>query len=156
MICLLDVSSACLSLLLILSTEVFSVVIVFFNSRIFSASFYVFYILVEDIFYLSVVFLISWNCFCMLSCSSLSICRKIILNILFGNSCISIYWGFSDGLVVKNPPADAEAVNSIPESQRSLWRGDGNPLQYSCMRNSLGKGAWWAMVHGGAKESDVT
>ena len=29
--------------------------------------------------------------------------------------------------------------------------GNGNPLQYSCLENSMDKGAWWATVHGVAK-----
>ena len=46
-------------------------------------------------------------------------------------------------------------MNSIPTSRRSPRGGNGNPLQYSCLRNSLGV-AWWAIVHGVAKESDTT
>ena len=37
----------------------------------------------------------------------------------------------------------------------SLRGGHGNPLQYSCLRNSMDRGAWWATVHG-VKESDMT
>ena len=33
--------------------------------------------------------------------------------------------------------------------------GNGNLLQYSCLENSMSGGAWWAMVHGGRKESDT-
>ena len=36
------------------------------------------------------------------------------------------------------------------------WRGNGNPLQYSCLENSMGRGAWWAAVHGVTKESNTT
>ena len=32
----------------------------------------------------------------------------------------------------------------------------GNPHQYSCLENSMDRGAWWALVHGVAKESDMT
>ena len=35
-------------------------------------------------------------------------------------------------------------------------KGNGNPLQYSCLENPMGRGAWWAIVHGVAKESDMT
>ena len=31
---------------------------------------------------------------------------------------------------------------------RSPGEGNGNPLQYSCLENSMDKGAWWATVHG--------
>ena len=39
----------------------------------------------------------------------------------------------------------------IPESGRSLGEGNGNPLQYSCLENSMDGGAWQAPVHGVAK-----
>ena len=44
---------------------------------------------------------------------------------------------------------------SIPGSGRSPGEGNGNPLQYSCLENSMDGGAWWTTVHGG-KESDRT
>ena len=40
---------------------------------------------------------------------------------------------------------------SIPESGRSCREGNGNPLQYSCLENSMERGAWLAAVHGVAK-----
>ena len=40
-----------------------------------------------------------------------------------------------DGSVVKNPPAKAGDVGSIPGSGRSAGEGNGNPLQYSCLEN---------------------
>ena len=56
--------------------------------------------------------------------------------------------------VVKNPPAnagDTRHVGSIPELGRSPGTGSGNSLQYSCLENSIDRGAWWAIVHGIAK-----
>ena len=56
--------------------------------------------------------------------------------------------------MVKNPPAkagDAEDNGSIPGLGRSPGAGNGNPLQYSCLENSMGKGAWRVAVHGDAK-----
>ena len=64
--------------------------------------------------------------------------------------------GFLDGSVVKNPPANAGDVGSIPESERSSGEGNGNSLQYSCLENPMDREAWWATVHGVAKESDRT
>jgi len=52
--------------------------------------------------------------------------------------------------VVKNVPTnagDARDAGLIPGSGRSLGRGHGNPLQYSCLENSMDRGAWWATVH---------
>ena len=45
----------------------------------------------------------------------------------------------------------AEDPGSIPESGRSPGEGNGNPLQYSSLENSMDGGAWWATVHGVAK-----
>ena len=44
---------------------------------------------------------------------------------------------------------------SVPGLERSPGRGHGNPLQYSCLENSMGRGTWWAAVHGAA-ELDAT
>ena len=41
-------------------------------------------------------------------------------------------------------------------SGRSLGEGNGNPLQYSCLKNPMDRGAWWATVLWGCKESDMT
>ena len=62
--------------------------------------------------------------------------------------------GFSGGPVLKNLPADAGDtgdVSSIPGSGRSSGLGNGNPLQYSCLENSMDRGAWKATVHGVTK-----
>ena len=66
---------------------------------------------------------------------------------------------FCGGPVVKNlPPStgDTGDVGSIPGSGRSPGRGNGNPLQYSCLENPINRGAWRATVLGGHKESDMT
>ena len=39
---------------------------------------------------------------------------------------------------------------------RSPGERNGNPFQYSCLENPIGKGAWWATVHGVTKELDTT
>ena len=54
-------------------------------------------------------------------------------------------------LVVKNLPADTEDMGSIPGSGRFPGRGNGNPLQYSCLENPMDRGAWRARVHGVTK-----
>ena len=45
---------------------------------------------------------------------------------------------------------------SIPGLRRSSGEGNGNPPQYSCLENPMDRGAWWATVHRGYKESDTT
>ena len=57
---------------------------------------------------------------------------------------------------VKNPPANAGDAGLIPGSGRSPGGGNGNSLQYSCLENPMARGAWWATVHGVAKELDMT
>ena len=59
--------------------------------------------------------------------------------------------GFPRGLVVRNLPASARDIGSIPDLGRSPEEGNGNPLQYSCMENHMDRGAWWATVHGVAE-----
>ena len=57
-------------------------------------------------------------------------------------------------LAVKDPLAntgDVRASGSAPGSGRFPGVGNGNPLQYSCLENSMDNGAWWAIVHGVTK-----
>ena len=46
-------------------------------------------------------------------------------------------------------------MGSIPGLGRSAGEGNGCALEYSYLENSMDRGAWWAMVHGVAKESDM-
>ena len=60
--------------------------------------------------------------------------------------------------MVKNPSANAgdfRDVGLIPGSGRSPGVRNGNMLQYSCLENSMDRGAWQAMVHE-VKESDTS
>ena len=62
--------------------------------------------------------------------------------------------GFPGGAVVKNQPpnvGDIRDVGSIPGSGTSPGEGNGNPLQYSCLENSMVSGTWWTTVHGVTK-----
>ena len=57
-------------------------------------------------------------------------------------------------LVVKNLPANTGDIRDsdlIPGLGRSPGGGHGNPLQYSCLENHMGRGVWWATVHGVTK-----
>ena len=51
---------------------------------------------------------------------------------------------------------DAGGVGSIPGLGRTPGEGSGNPLQYSCLENSMDRGAWWAIVYVVSKKSDMT
>ena len=53
--------------------------------------------------------------------------------------------------MVKNLPANAGGPDSIPGSGRSPGEGNGNPFQYSCLKNSMDRGAWQATVYGVVK-----
>ena len=59
--------------------------------------------------------------------------------------------GFPDGASAKEPTCQCRrrkrSLGLIPGSRRSPGRGHGNPLQYSCLENSMDRGAWWAQVH---------
>ena len=69
---------------------------------------------------------------------------------MFVQSC------FLGGLVVKNLPANAGDLDSIPGLGRSPGEGNGNSLQYSCLGNPMDRGAGWPTVHEVAKVSDTT
>ena len=59
-------------------------------------------------------------------------------------------WAFQVDLVVKNLPASAgnlRDMGSVPGSGRSPGGGHSNPLQYSCLKNPMDRGAWQATVH---------
>ena len=61
-------------------------------------------------------------------------------------------------LVIKNPPAnagDTKDMGLISGLGRSHSGGNGNSLQYSCLENSMDRGAWWATVHGVEKSQTL-
>ena len=55
------------------------------------------------------------------------------------------FLGGSDG---KESACNAGHLGSIPGPRRSPGEGNGNPLQYSCLENSMHRGAWQATIHG--------
>ena len=84
-------------------------------------------------------------------------CSLVQIFLVEKNTCITkdIYThahthtcgAFQVMLVVKNLPAssgNAGDLGSIPELERSPGVGNGNPLQYICLENSMDRGAWWA------------
>ena len=58
--------------------------------------------------------------------------------------------------MVKSPPANAGDAGSIPGSGTSPGEGNGNPLQCSCLENSMDRETWRATVHEAVKESNMT
>jgi len=60
-------------------------------------------------------------------------------------------YGFPGGSDDKESACSAGDPGLIPGSGRFSGEGKGNPLQYSCLENSMDKGAWWATVYGVAK-----
>ena len=56
--------------------------------------------------------------------------------------------GFPGGSESKESACNARDPGSIPGSGRSPGEGNGNPLQYSCLENSMDRGGWQAIVHG--------
>ena len=51
-------------------------------------------------------------------------------------------------MFIYNLPAMQIDPSSISGSERSLGEGNSNPLQYSCLENSIDRGVWWAVIHG--------
>ena len=63
----------------------------------------------------------------------------------------TIYMGFPGGSEAKASACNVGDLGSIPGSGRSPGEWNGTPLQYSCLKNPMDRGAWWATVHGVAK-----
>ena len=59
--------------------------------------------------------------------------------------------GFPGGSVGKESASNMGDTGLIPGWGRSPGEGNGNPLQYSCLENSMDREAWWATVLGVAK-----
>ena len=70
-----------------------------------------------------------------------------------------LLWPSQVVLMVKNSPAsagDIRGLSSIPVLKRFPGGGHGNPLQYSSLENPMDRRAWWASIHGVAKELDTS
>ena len=62
-----------------------------------------------------------------------------------------ILWGFPGSSVGKESACKAGDLGLIPGLGRSPGEGNGNPLRYSCLENSMARRAWWATVDGAAR-----
>ena len=67
------------------------------------------------------------------------------------NFPVAPFWGFPGGSDGKESACRAGDPGSIPGLGRSPGKGNGYPVQYSCLENSMDRGAWQAIVHGVAK-----
>ena len=75
--------------------------------------------------------------------------RKIYIVCVCVCVCVCVLFiGASEG---KESTCNAGDPGLIPELGRYPGEDNGNPLQYSCLTNSTGRGAWWAIVHGDAE-----
>ena len=75
--------------------------------------------------------------------------RMCIPKLRFMNECLAL-WASRVVLVAKNRPANAGDLRDeglIPGLGRSPGGGNGNPLQYSCLRNPMDRRAWGNAVH---------
>ena len=109
-------------------------------------------LVVSSVLTLNILKGLSQTVFCglfLLGYSS-SQCTPILLPLV--TKCM----GIPSGSVVKNPPANAGDMGSIPKSGRSSGEGNGTPLQHSCLENPMDRGAWRAAVHGAAEELDTS
>ena len=70
---------------------------------------------------------------------------------LYIYSTLPSIWASLVAQLAKNLPANAGDAGSIPGLGRPPGEGNGNPLQYSCLENSMDRGAWQARVHRVAK-----
>ena len=64
--------------------------------------------------------------------------------------------GFPGGSDGKESACNTADLGSIPGSGISPGEGNGYLLQYCCLENPVDRGAWWAAVHGGHKESGTS
>ena len=70
----------------------------------------------------------------------------MLFTIIFG-----LIWNTVNDSDYKESACDAGDLGLIPRSRRSPGEGNGYPTQYSCLENSMDKGAWWATIHGVTK-----
>ena len=76
---------------------------------------------------------------CHVSIVSPSICHEVM-----GPDDMILFWMFSGGSYSKESVCNVEDTHLIPGSGRSPGEGSGNPLQYSCLENSMDRETWWA------------
>ena len=94
-------------------------------------------------------FIVYWCHFPTAFAHSVSLCHTLIILTVFQTFSLSLYLLSSlVACTVKSLPA---IWSSAPGLWRSSGEGNGNPLQYSCLENSMDRGVWWSIVPGIAK-----
>ena len=79
------------------------------------------------------------------------LCTGHCFNLVSGNIMRTLFLGFPGRSDSKESTYSAGDPGLITGSARSPGGGNGNPLGYSCLENSMERGAWWVTVHGVAK-----
>ena len=79
------------------------------------------------------------------NCLASSLTSITISDFIQALPCIN--GGFPGGSNGKESACNAGDPGSVPGLGSSLGERNGNPLQYSCLENSMDRGAWWATVH---------
>ena len=92
-----------------------------------------------------VLFVVVVLAHCLRPCSSKMSTPGRILGVL------SSFQGFPNSSVGKESACNAGDLGSSPGLGRSPGEGNGNHLQYSCLENPMGRGAWQATVHGATR-----
>ena len=72
----------------------------------------------------------------------------VLVSVVQQSDSVYMYVGFPGGSDGKGSTCNAGDTGSIPVSGRSPSEGTGYPLQYSCLGNSMDRGAWQTIVHG--------
>ena len=70
--------------------------------------------------------------------------------------CLYYFISFFGGSYGKESACNVGNPGSIPGLGRSPGEGNGNPLMYSCLENSMDRRVWWVYSPWGHKESDMT
>ena len=76
-----------------------------------------------------------------------------VIQLYTHNTHACIHTGFPGGSVLKNSPASAGDTGSISGLGIYPGKGNGNPLQYSCLENPMDRGAWWVTLSLGLQKS---
>ena len=91
---------------------------------------------------------------CHLSVVFLSAPAPLVILLCHSNEALSLsrlQWDFAGDSDGKESTCNARDLSLTPGLGRSPGEGIGYPIQYSCLENSMNRGAWWATVDGVAK-----